>query len=319
MATKRPTTGLHLRVRTFIYLAIMLLVLYLVVPKLGSFKLTLSQFHNLDIPWLVVALGSFLVTFLLAGGIYCTLSYKRLGYARTVIVQMAGLFVNRLLPAGSGALGVNYLYLRNNKLTKPRAIATVVANNLLGFIGHLLLLLVLVLGFPSVLVNIRIPTFDPKLLIIAVVVVAVIVCLFVLLPKVRRKFISAVASAWTALLSFRTRPARLMVALTFSVLLSICYALCLLACAKAIGVDLSPGQALLVLTVSVVATEVVPLPGGVGSAEAGIVAGIVTLGFSAEGALAIALLYRFFTFWLALIIGLMAFIFVERKKYLKLS
>ena len=55
------------------------------------------------------------------------------------------MFINRLLPAGIGAMGVNYLYLRKNKNTKIQAASVVAINNLLGGIGHNILFWVVVL------------------------------------------------------------------------------------------------------------------------------------------------------------------------------
>lgn len=48
-------------------------------------------------------------------------------------------------------------------------------------------------------------------------------------------------------------------------------------------------------------------------AEAGLVAGFVAYGIPADRALAIALLYRFLTYWLPLLPGFVAFVIVQRR------
>src|SRR5437588_12961005 len=53
------------------------------------------------------------------------------------------MFANRLLPAGTGAIGVNGLYLRRQRHSLVQAGTVIGANNLIGFIGNMILLGVL--------------------------------------------------------------------------------------------------------------------------------------------------------------------------------
>jgi uncharacterized protein (TIRG00374 family) len=73
---------------------------------------------------------------------------------------------------------------------------------------------------------------------------------------------------------------------------------------------------LIVLTIGVAGGTAVPTPGGLGGAEAGLTAGFVAYGLTSNRALAVTLLYRLLTYWLALVIGALAFSVARRLRYL---
>ena len=98
--------------------------------------------------------------------------------------------------------------------------------------------------------------------------------------------------------------------------LTACYALCLYACVHGVGLHTSFVVVFLVMTLGVLGMTAAPTPGGIGGAEAGIVAGLTLYGTGAAEALAIALLYRIFTFWLPLVSGAVAFVYASRRRYI---
>ncbi|EFK95656.1 conserved hypothetical protein [sediment metagenome] len=98
-----------------------------------------------------------------------------------------------------------------------------------------------------------------------------------------------------------------MLALLFSMMITACYAAVLYFAIHALGADASLLQTFIVLTAGVAAASVTPTPGGIGGAEAGLVAGLVSIGITADVGLSIALVYRFVTFWLPILPGFIAF------------
>jgi uncharacterized protein (TIRG00374 family) len=98
--------------------------------------------------------------------------------------------------------------------------------------------------------------------------------------------------------------------------LTACHTFCLYACAHAVGLHLTVVQALVVLTVEVFGATVTPTPGGLGGAEASLVAAVVAFGFAGSLGLAVALLFRLLTYWLALATGGVAFVAAERLRYI---
>ncbi|HEX7368558.1 MAG TPA: lysylphosphatidylglycerol synthase transmembrane domain-containing protein [Candidatus Saccharimonadales bacterium] len=290
------------------------LLLYIVVPQVGFFRHSLGSWRHADLQWLIAALASLLFSYCLAAGVYTLLAWKHVRYWLTAVVQAGGMFANRLLPAGAGALGVNYLYLRRQKHTRPQALAVVALNNLAGFVGNMVVLVVLVFTTHSRLRPLHLP---PVRVLIYVLVAIVIVCaVLALWRKLRRMVWLTVVSTAHTIAAFRNRPGRLALSLIISMLLAICYAFCLFACARALHLYVPFPVLFIVMTVGVAGGVVVPTPGGLGGTEAGLVASLIVYGVSSEYALALALLYRLFTFWLPLLFGAVAFIYVERRRYI---
>ena len=313
--TAASTSSVRISRRGLLNLGIFLILLYVLLPELGKFHDSWTLLGHVRGDWVLVALGFALVTYILAGSIYWLLAKRRLRFGRTVVVQCASMFANRLVPAGIGAIGVNYEYLRRNKHTKPQAAAVVAANNTMGFVGHMLLLaVVLTVACPTFSV-IRLPHVASSTLwlIIAAIVLAVVL---LWAKRLSRSLLRTIRQVGRNLAGYRTHPLKALLALACSMLLTSCYALCLLASAHALGISLGAAQALLVLTVGVAGGTATPTPGGLGGAEAGLVAGLLVCNVASADALAIALLYRLFTYWLALAGGAGAFWLAQRATYI---
>jgi uncharacterized protein (TIRG00374 family) len=95
-----------------------------------------------------------------------------------------------------------------------------------------------------------------------------------------------------------------------------CYAACLYVCAQAVGTPLSVLHVFLVLTLGVAASSVTPTPGGIGGAEAAMIAGLASLGVPVSQGIPIALVYRLVTYWLPLVPGFIAFHIALRRSYI---
>ena len=94
------------------------------------------------------------------------------------------------------------------------------------------------------------------------------------------------------------------------------YALTLGFASHAYGFDLDLGQLLLVNTGATVFAAIVPVPGGIGVAEAGLTAGLVAVGVPESAAFAIALTHRLCSYYLPPIWGYFALRWLLHKDYL---
>lgn len=291
-----------------------LLLILLVFREWGAFKSSLNALGDVSVLWPISGFIVLLISVAISSALYGVLSPRRLRYRRTLLVQTGSLGVNRLLPAGSGALGVAYLYLRANKVSKTAAAAVVAGNNILGFIGHALLVGIMIIANPAVFghfAGLNTATYRWWLGAAAILLVA-----FVIggLLAARSKLPFA-----RSLQPLLLRPSRFGSALGLSMLITACYAAAVMLAARALGYELSPAAGLIVLSFGVAAASAVPTPGGIGSAEAGIFAGLHAYGVETTDALTIALLYRVMTFWLPLIVGGIAFVVVDRLGFLRVS
>ena len=94
------------------------------------------------------------------------------------------------------------------------------------------------------------------------------------------------------------------------------YALALGATCHAYGVHLSLAQLILVNTGASVLSGFIPVPGGIGAAEATLTAGLVAMGVDESTAFAIALTQRLCTFYLPPIWGYFSLRWLSRKAYI---
>ena len=291
-------------------------ILYVIAPQLRYFHNSFSTAMGADKTYLSIGIFFVASSYFFAAATYCFLAYFKLNYWRTVLIQVADGFTNRLLPAGAGAIATNIIYLGKGR-SKAKASTIVGLNGFVGFAGHMVMLLGL-LFVNSFTGTSKINITLPKNYWPLVATISVVILLAVLF---RRTLIRAAPKNLNSIgqvVSFVIlHPKRLTLALTSSMLVTICYSLTLYAVMLALNVHLSYLQAFLVLTVGVGASAITPTPGGIGGVEAGIVASLISLDVAPEQSLSVALVYRTLTYWLPLIPGLIAFRFAVNKRYLE--
>lgn len=303
--------------RNLVLLIVLLLVLYAVVPRLSYFSSSLHAIRQANISDLLKAAAAMLVTYAVAAAVYRTLAYPRLRYGRTILTQFAATFANRLLPSGIGAISVNFIYLRKNGQSAPEAAATVAINNVLGLVGHSILLI-----FAVAFLSAPMSAFSFKNIHVGIeswwIVIAVLLAAIALAKyePLRQRAVNGLRHLLKSIGNYRRFKGRLTLALMFSICVTLSYVVCLTACAWAVGADLSFSQILVVLSLGVAGGVVAPTPGGLIGAEAGLVLGMVAYGASSGVALAAVLIYRLFTYWLPLVLGGLAFSYARRRRYI---
>lgn len=302
--------------RFIILTAVLAIALYVLLPQFGDFKNIRSMIRHSDTGWLGLSVLSMLLTYFAAAGTYYFLAYRKLKYGRTVLVELAAMFVNRLLPGGVGALGANFIYLKRNHSNPGQAGTIVALNNTLGFIGHGLLTVIIVLIYSSQISHLNgneNHTWSAYIKYALTIMLVVVMALIIFGQKYLKKF---VADATRQLLSYKNHFWVVLAALTTSVILTICNVLCLYFCMHAVGQQLSVFAVFFVFSFAVGAGTATPTPGGLGGYEAALVAGFVAYGLDGTTALGIALLYRLISYWLALLLGGVTFVISQRLRYI---
>jgi uncharacterized membrane protein YbhN (UPF0104 family) len=304
----RPSRGY------FLLVGLLVVALYVLVPQLGDFR---SSWHLLRHPlpgWTAAAIGLTALTYLAAAATYWWLALKPLRYGQMVLVQLAAMFVNRLLPAGLGALGTNYAYLRHSRHSPAQAASVVAINNLLGGLGHGLLVVVTLAAFSGR--TVILPIHDHYGDWLAPIIIGVGLLLIMAASLGRQRFKRWVDDILEQLLNYRQRPWKLPAALLSSMALTLCNVLCLLCCGVALGVHLPFVVILLIFSFGLGAGTATPTPGGLGGFEAGLAAGFIAYHVAGPLALATALLYRLVSYWLPLVAGAPAFVICQRRHLL---
>ncbi len=135
-------------------------------------------------------------------------------------------------------------------------------------------------------------------------------------PKLRDKVVPGVRSSLSSLWSVaRIRRKRLEL-FGGTIAAELLYALALGATCLAYGVDLNLAQLVFINTAASVLSSLIPVPGGIGAAEASLSAGLIAMGVDESTAFAIALTQRLCTFYLPPIWGYVSLRWLTRKGYI---
>jgi uncharacterized protein (TIRG00374 family) len=295
-----------------------LVVLYVVVPQLNGFHGSITSLRNVRSGYALAALACSVATYLFAALTYYCLAPRPLQYARTLVVEVAATFINHLLPAGVGGIGTNYAYLRQSGCTEAQAAATVTANNVLGVVGHLLLLLVVLLLFPADLPALHVHLSHMELFLILAGMLLV-VGLVVKKKSAPRLLKYELKIFFHQLSDYRHHPLRLLAALLSSLCLTAANVACLWCSVLAVHSSLGFVPVLLIFSFGLALGTITPTPGGIGGIESGLVAGLVAYRLDASIALIAVLFYRLISFWLMLVAGAGAFMYAQRCHYFRTS
>jgi uncharacterized protein (TIRG00374 family) len=227
-------------------------------------------------------------------------------------MQLAAMFINRILPAGTGGIGANAAYLHHEKHTIPEAAAVVGANNILGLVGHfsLLVLAVLVAGTSHVsTIKLSSRTVGVALLASS----AICICIIVWQSRGSKKAKQWLRDLGSSLEYYKSHKQAVLRAYGYSMVLTLGNTVALWLAARSVGVSISLVTALLVLSLGVFSATVIPTPGGVGAFESGIYAGLVLNDINPSLALSTALVFRLVNFWLPLVPGFIALLYAQQK------
>ena len=165
-------------------------------------------------------------------------------------------------------------------------------------------------------------SFDWQALLIAtgLVVVALVIALFV--PKTRAKLhrfwdtVRAKASDAREALRVLRRPSKVLLLLGGNLVAQVMLAILLGLCLRAFGQSASLAALILVNTFVSLFAGFMPVPGGVGVAEAGYTAGLIAVGIPEGAATSTAMAFRLVTFYLPPLWGTFAMRWMKQHEYL---
>ncbi len=298
-----------------LFLGITLAALYLILPQIDMFRDGFKNLHNVNWVYLLIAFSFEIAANIFAGTTYYLLAKHRLRYIRTIIVQLAGNFVNRLLPAGIGGIGINFAYLKANRHTSAQAASVVAINNLLGGIGSITLLLFISITMSGVYNKLEIDKIriDGKWKVIVALLIGLV--LIIIFTKFHMRVKSGALSFFKQVIGYRKQPIKLVTALSTSTLLTVSKVFCLYFSALALGVHLSPPIMLVIFSAGVAFGTATPTPGGLGGIDAALVVGLTAFGVPLASSLAVTLLFRTLSCWIPVVAGIGFLYLAEHRAY----
>lgn len=234
-----------------------------------------------------------------------------------VLVQTAIKFINLAAPSSAGRIGMNLRFLQKNGVQLGEALAGGAVDDASNNIVQAVLLLIALPFVNFHLTKSALHRGVNTTLLIALgagLVIGVIAVLTV--PKLRDKVVPPMKQAFTSLKTIaRDRHKRLEV-FGGETASELCYVLALGATCLAYGVHLNLAQLIFVNMAAALLSGLIPVPGGIGAAEAALSAGLMAMGVDQSTAFAIAITQRLWTFYLPPIWGYASMRWLSRKGYL---
>jgi undecaprenyl-diphosphatase len=206
-------------------------------------------------------------------------------------------------------MATNVRFLEQAGLSRPMAIGAVGVNSVAGLAVHVTAIFVVLpwLGVRGVL---HVPATDIADRWPWACSVLVTTVLTIGVAARRRVWAGAVGPARIVLAaagaSIRT-PRSAAALLLGSAGVTAAYALALAASVQAVGGGVGPVQVVTVYLGASAVAAASPTPGGLGTLEAALVAGLISFGAAAHVALAAVVIYRVITYWLPVLPGWVAF------------
>ncbi len=286
------------------FVLILLLTLKVIIPQLGDLVDTLKSLDAANMKWL--ALGAIVYfTYMPVSALqFMALSYKKLSFWLTYKVQMAVLFVSKLLPSYLGSIGLNSFYLIKQKNTPSQTAAVMTVDGLTSSIAFTTFIIIGLLTS-----SVKLKGLSGHINISANLIFFVLILLAGATYYIYRsiKHGGRLSKIWTDLkanfTSYKKRPMSVVAAIFCNGYCSLTSVFAMYASARAIGVSLSLLACLIAYCFGNIAANLIPTPGGIGAAEAGVYAGLVLVGVDGVNASAITLFYRLIVYWLPILPG----------------
>ncbi|MCB7135642.1 flippase-like domain-containing protein [Cellulosimicrobium marinum] len=298
--------------RTIVTLTLTIVAVTVVVTTINFDDIT-EAVSEANPWWAVVSFLLGVLTWVGAALTFVAFSPVRLPMVRATLTQAAGSFVALAAPAGIGPAALNLRMLQKRGVSTPVAVATVGLVQVSQFVVTILLLVVLsiftgdggLVALPSTTV----------LLAIGGVALAVLATLLV--PTVRTwvlaKIRPTVQQVWPRLSELLGQPGRLAVGFGGNVVMTLGYVLAFDAALAAFGQSLSLVDVAVIYLVGNAAGAAVPTPGGLGTIELALTAGLTAAGVPVALATSATVLFRVATYWGRIPFGWAAMRYLQKK------
>lgn len=265
-----------------------------------------------DGEWLAVAAAVVCLTWVSGTSMQMGVVSVRPPVLRLFAVQVAGSFMNHLLPAGFGGLAVNVRFLRRLGMTREAALASQALNASAGAVTHLALFAIAWAFAPAALRDAASAGFDrvENLVLTGVAVALVLGVVLVVTRRVHGRGPGPVArltagavAEYRALAAVTGDPRRAAQLWSGALALPVVHTLVLFAVLNAVGTPLPIGVVLPVYLGASAVSSVIPSPGGAGSLDVALAAALVLAGLPVTAAVGALVAYRFLTVWVPFLPG----------------
>ncbi len=310
---KRVTVGSVLMV------AVVVLLAYAIISAVAGVGLDnlIDQLKSASGPWLWIALVMSPIVLLPEAVGTMGATERPVRYPPLVALQSAIQFIQLAVPSSAARVALEVRFFQRAGATTTGALAVGLIDGVSGFCVQVFLLLSISLtGLGSL--NLKgdgsDQSFDWTILVIAGIVVVIAAGIALAIPRVRTMLKSRVADSRVALRVFRM-PSKVAMIFFGNLTAQLLQALILGLCLRAFGQHVPFADLILTNTAVSLFAGFMPVPGGIGVAEAGYTACLAALGVPQTVALATALTFRLVTYYLPPIWGGFAMKWLRSHQY----
>ncbi len=266
--------------------------------------------------WVVVAfaIGHFVFPFEAGSMLFAT------GYALPLkpltILQVSVKWIGLAVPSAAGRVVMNTLFLRKFGVSPTVAVTQGALDGLAGFtVEALILSVAFIVADLSLDIDAAGVDWGLILLIVAVLIIGTVVAV-TRIEKLRDSVIPVLRDAWDLLMGILKDPLRTLGLVGSNVAARMVLAITLWFILQAIGAPLSLAVTLVATVATNLLAGLVPIPGGIGVAEAVLTSLLVFAGLDPEEAFAAAIVFRVATFYIPAAEGFFAMRWLEKADYL---
>ncbi len=302
----------RIRARTLVTLVASVAAVYLLAGELAQASLG-HLIASADWRWALVALALSVLTY--AGATLSVSGFvaERLGFFRTLLVQLASSFVTLVTPAAVGGVALNVRYLQRRKIPSPVAVASIAVSQVAALGLHILLLAIFgAIAGTGEGSSIKPPTWSYFVVGGLVALAGAVLAVPAGRRMVRARLSPTFGQVVPRLLEVAQHPRKLAEGFGGALLLSLAYIACLSACVAAFGGSVPIAKIGVVYLTGSALGSIIPTPGGLGAVEAALTAGLTTAGVPGAVAVSSVLGFRLLTFWLPVPAGWVALNYLER-------
>jgi glycosyltransferase 2 family protein len=235
-----------------------------------------------------------------------------------LVLQTASQFISLAIPSSAGRVAMNAAFLHKFGVPVSAAVAQGAIDGFSGFLVQAIILVVVLLT-GDVDLGLEIDPSDvPWLLVLGVIALLILIVVTVLwrVRSVRERVGPILRQAWDAFTAVLKQPSRAIGLLFSNFVYWNIMGGTLWILLEAVGAPISYGSALFVAAGTSLFAGFMPIPGGVGVAEATMVALLATFGVEQSAAFAVTACYRLITFYLPALEGLFGTRWLERNDYI---
>ena len=305
----------RVRPRAVLTLVATLVAGYLLLGQLDRVSLV-STLRSADWRWVLPAFALSVLTYAAAAWALSGFVPDRLRFAPLALCQLAGSFVTLVTPAAVGGAALNIRYLQRRKVPAAVAAASVGLSQVVAFVLHILLLVTFAAITGSETHSLKPPNWVYFVIGGLVAIVGIVLAIPAGRRLLRARLSPVLSQVLPRLLAVVQQPRKLAEGIGGTLLLTVCYVLCLAACVRALGGSVPIASTAVVYLTGSALGSAVPTPGGLGAVEAALSAGLTAAGLPGATAVSAVLLFRIMTFWLPVPGGWVALHILERRKYL---